>query len=90
MVAQAIRDAIVYKGFNSVAEVRSALSYSGRTDKEPNQDVLNAVSYIFDQGGCAVKHPIYYFYAHHRITSDWHESQKFIAEVGNHRFFSTW
>lgn len=90
MVAQAIRDAITYRGFNSVEEVRTALKYSGSISKEPNEDVKNAVAYIFDQGGCAVKHRIYYFYAYHKVTSTWHESQCFVAQVGNHRFFSTW
>ena len=90
LVAQAIRDAIVYKGFTSVAEVRNALSYSGNIDNTPNADTLSAVSYIFDQGGCAVKHTVYYFYAFHKTESKWHESQQFITQVGNHRFFSTW
>ena len=89
LVAQAIRDAITYKGFSTVAKVREALKYSGNINNVPNDDTLNAVSYIFDNGGCAVKHKIFYFYAFHRIKSKWHESQKFIIEVGNHRFFSS-
>lgn len=90
LVAQAIRDAITYMGYSTVAEVREALKYSGKINNVPNNDTLNAVSYIFDNGGFAVKHKIFYFYAFHRIKSKWHESQKFITEVGNHRFFSSW
>lgn len=90
LVAQAIRDAITYKGFSSVAEVRKALSYSGSVTKEPNEDTMKAVSYIFDDGGCAVKHKIFYFYSYKKVKSNWHESQQFVAEVGNHRFFSSW
>lgn len=90
LVAQCIRDAIVYKGYNSVAEVRTAMAYSGDITKTPNQDVLNAVHFIFDQGGYAVQHKLLYFYAPKLCTSPFHESQQFITEYGGHRFFSTW
>ena len=90
LVAQAIRDTMVYKGFGSVEEVRKACGYSGSLKREPNQDTLNAVRYVFDEGGIVVKHHIFYFYAHKSITSKFHESQKFIIEHGGHRFFSTW
>lgn len=90
IVAQAIRDSIVYKGFGSVAEVRTACGYSGSVSKTPTPEVMQAVSYIFDQGGCAVKHKVFYFYANKKCTSSWHESQKFIIEYGGHRYFSTW
>lgn len=87
LVAQAIRDTMIYKGYGSVAEVRSALKYSGSIKREPNQDVLNAVRFIFDEGGCAVKHRIYYFYAFEWCTSSWHETQNFVIQYGGHRFF---
>lgn len=89
LVAQAIRDTMIYKGFNTVAEVRNALSYSGDISKEPNQDTLDAVKYIFDEGGIVVKHKIFYFYAPRWCSSSWHESQHFIIEYGGHKFFST-
>jgi hypothetical protein len=88
LVAQAIRDTMVYKGFDSVESVRKALKYSGSLSKEPNQDVIDAVSFIFDQGGCAVKSTIFYFYAPKRVTSSWHENQRFVVEYGGHRFFT--
>ena len=90
LVAQAIRDTMVYKGFGSVEEVRKACGYSGSLKREPNENVKNAVRYVFDEGGVVVKHHIFYFYAHKSITSKFHESQKFIIEHGGHRFFSTW
>ena len=88
LVAQAIRDAIVTKGYNSVSEVRSALSYSGSIKKEPTENVINACKFIFDEGGVAVKHNILYFYAPDRVNSSWHESQTFIVEYGGHRYFA--
>lgn len=91
LVAQSIRDAMVYDGYQSIAEVRSALQYSGRIDREPNRDVINAVSYIFDQGGVAVHHRILYFYAGYpSYISKWHESQHFILQYKDHRFFDRW
>lgn len=88
LVAQAIRDTMVYKGFNSVSEVRQALKYSGNINNEPTQDVKDGVSLIFDQGGMAVKHTIFYFYNPAKCSSSFHESQKFIIEFGGHRYFS--
>lgn len=87
LVAQAIRDTMVYRGYGSVAEVRSALKYSGSIKRQPNQDVLNAVRFIFDEGGIAVKHRIYYFYAFKWCNSRWHETQNFVIQHGGHRFF---
>lgn len=88
LVAQALRDTMVYKGFNSIEEIRVNLKYSGSINKEPNQDVKNAVAYIFDEGGMAVKHTIFYFYAPKLVKSSFHESQLFIVEYKGHRFFS--
>lgn len=88
LVAQAIRDTMVYKGFNSVSEVRQALKYSGNINNEPTQAVKDGVSLIFDQGGMAVKHTIFYFYNPAKCSSSFHESQKFIIEFGGHRYFS--
>ncbi len=89
LVAQAIRDAIVYKGFKSVAEVRKGMKYSGSIKKEPNEDVLNACKFIFDEGGCVVKHRILYFYAPKYCSGKWHNTQHFIIEYGGHRFFDS-
>lgn len=90
MVAQCIRDTIVYCGLPNVETVRTSCGYSGSMDKEPNQDVLNAVSYIFDEGGVAVKHKMKYFYAPNVVSSSFHESQHFVIEYGGHKFFSPW
>lgn len=90
LVAQAIRDSMIYKGYTSVADVRTACKYSGSISKQPNDNVKKACAFIFDEGGIAVKHKIFYFYAHKKIDSSFHESQMFIIEFGGHRFFSTW
>ena len=88
LVAQAIRDTIVYKGYSSVAEVRTALKYSGSIKNPPNDNVKAAVAYIFDDGGIAVKHKIFYFYAPKYCAGEWHETQLFVVEHKGHKFFS--
>lgn len=88
LVAQAIRDSIVYRGYTSVAEVRKACAYTGSINKTPNSDTLKAVSYIFDDGGYAVKHKVFFFYAPALCKSEWHESQHFVTQYKGHRFFS--
>lgn len=90
LVAQCIRDAMVYRGYDTVEDVRKGLKYSGSLKREPNQDVLDAVSYIFDNGGIAVHHKIIYFYSPSMVSSKFHESQQLIVEYGGHRYFSTW
>lgn len=90
LVAQAIRDAIVYKGYSNIEEVRVAMGYDGGLDNEPSQEVINAVNYVFDQGGSGVQHKILYFYNPSAVASDFHESQKLIIDYGRHRFFSSW
>lgn len=88
LVAQCIKDAMVYRGYETVAEVRAKLKYSGSITKTPNEDVKKAVAYIFDEGGYAVKHPIMYFYScKNGIKNGFHETQEFVVQYKYHRFF---
>lgn len=89
LVAQCIRDTMVYKGYDSVEAVRQGCKYSGRIDREPNQNVKDAVAFIFDEGGYAVRHKVFYFYAYKWCKSSWHETQTFVVQHGGHRFFSS-
>lgn len=89
LVAQAIRDAMMFKGFSSVAEVRTSMGYTGSINTVPNQDVLDAVAFIFDEDGYAVRHKVLYFYAFNTVKSAWHESQVFVIQYKGHRFFSS-
>jgi len=89
-VAQAIKDVMDSDGYTSIKQVISALKYSGSTRKGTNQDAIDAVDYIFEQGGYAVKHRIIYFYAYRYTKSRWHESQNFIVQYNGHRIFDRW
>ena len=55
--------------------------------KEPNEAVKEAVTAVFDNGETVTDEPILYFYANY-IYSGWHESQRFILQIGVHRFFA--
>lgn len=93
LVAQCIRDMYIAGGFSSVDAVRRNCGYSGSLKRTPNQDVLDAVSFIFDEGGYAVKHRIFYFYSPANMSngySKFHESQNNIINYKDHKFFDRW
>lgn len=84
LVAQAIRDAMNRSNTSSIDRIISEYQYYAPTNREPNQTVKDAVSYIFDQNGSAVQHRVLCFYTG---TSAWHETQTFVVGCGNVRFF---
>lgn len=47
-----------------------------------------AVTAVFYEGQTVTDETILWFYAPARCTSRWHESQKFVTEIGGHRFFA--
>lgn len=90
LVAQCIRDAMLYEGFDSVAEVRTKFQYAGSIYRGTSDLVKEVVAYIFDEGGYAVEHPILYFYAprNGEPTQDgFHETQVFVVQYNKSRFF---
>ncbi len=88
LVAQAIRDSMIHDGIYNTARIAQRWGYSAKVRPNISNATKRAVAYVFDEGGSAVQHPIYYFYASSRTYSPWHESQKFIIEYGGCRFFS--
>lgn len=84
LVAQAIRDSMNRSNTSSIDRIISEYQYYAPTTTEPNQDVLDAVSFIFDENGSAVQHRVLCFYTG---ISNWHETQKFITSCGTVRFF---
>lgn len=90
LVAQAIRDTMINDGYKSVDAVRRSMGYQATIYNTPNQDAKNAVKFIFDEGGAAVQHDIIYFYAPALCTSGFHESQEFVVQHNNQRFFDRW
>ena len=89
LVAQTIRDFMLYKGYTTVESVRTSCKYSGSLKREPNKNVKDAVAFIFDEGGYAVRHKIFYFYAFKNTKSSWHETNPFVIQHRGHRFFDS-
>ena len=90
LVAQTIKDLYVYGGFNSIDEVRVNCGFSASLKWTPNQNAIDAVNYVFDQGGYAVKHRLFYFYAPKYSRGSFHETQNHIITYMDHKFFDRW
>lgn len=86
MVAQCILNAARKNGIRP-SKVVEVYNYS-LNRPNPTQSVKDAVAAVFDRGEVAIDAPVMYFYNPALETSDWHESQIFVAEVGGHRFFA--
>ena len=86
LVAQCILNAAEKEG---VQPSEAVVIYSYTSNRpDPTQSVKDAVAAVFDCGEVAIDAPVMYFYNPALVTSDWHESQIFVAEVGGHRFFA--
>lgn len=90
LIAQCVRDAMVRFGYGSVNEVIAGMNYVGWYSGQPSSHVYEAISYIFDQGNAAVQHEVLVMYAANIMYSGWHESQQFVVQYGNVRFFDYW
>lgn len=86
LVAQCILNAAEKQGVQP-SEAVEIYNYT-RNRPDPTQSVKDAVAAVFDRGEVAIDAPVMYFYNPSLVTSDWHESQIFVAEVGGHRFFA--
>lgn len=93
MIAQCIRDALVYNQVDSVENVPSHLQYDGfyaNGSGNKTDTAKKAVEFIFDKGGMGVRHRVLYMYNHKICSSAWHETQHYICSVGDVRFFDRW
>lgn len=68
------------------SELRKLYKYAG-FKKNSTESVKKAVSAVFDDGFKITDEPILYFYAPKICKSKWHESQCFVLELENQRFF---
>ena len=96
-IAQCIRDALVYGYCKDPMDLRKSsanggMGYDGYKENV-NDNVKNAVSYVFDNGGNAVQHRILvmctseYYYGY---PNNWHSTQNFITQYENILFFDYW
>ena len=69
------------------AEAAARYSYSEKRP-EPSAEAMQAVRYVFDFGMIASTEPIKYFYNPDLVASKFHESQRYIMTINNHRFYA--
>ena len=96
-VAQCILNAMKQDNLN-LKEVRIYYQYTGwspenfeSTFPEEWNDVCYAVTCVFDYGLKVTDENILWFYSPENMennTSEFHENQKFVIEIGGHRFFA--
>ena len=90
LIAQAVKDAMCFDGYSSVADVIKYCRYDGSTSSGTSEDCRQAVRYIFDENHDAVQHRIMYMYNPYMVQSAFHESQNFILSYSGVRFFDRW
>lgn len=88
LVAQCLLNACLKEGLQP-SEIRKKYKYAGWYDN-PSNSVKTAVREVFDNGYKVTDEFILYFYAPKICKSDWHETQRFVIEVGGHKFFAEW
>ena len=84
-VATCLRNAME-KDNLSAEQVRIDYQYAGWSEKV-SEDTKNAVKEVFIFGN-KMHDYVLWFYAPKWCDSEWHESQRFVAEIGGHRFFA--
>lgn len=94
-VAQCILNGCLRNGAQP-SEVKTAYKYSGwKTNLESKSpedwaEVQEVVSRVFDYGEMCVDDFILWFYAPKYSRGGWHNTQRFVTQIGGHRFYSTW
>lgn len=95
-VAQCILNAMEQDNL-TVSGVRETYQYSGwmREGFETNYpedwaEVQQAVWCVFDNGEKVTEENILWFYAPKYSSGSWHNTQKFVIEISNHRFYAPW
>lgn len=90
LVAQCVKDAMCFEGYESVKEVISACRYSGSTKKGTNAACKQAIRYVFGENHDAIQHKILYMYNPMAVSSQFHENQNYIMTYQDVRFFDKW
>lgn len=87
LVAQTIRDTMIRENTHRFEDIYVEYGYDAQLPDETLPDAVNAVKFVFDDGGSGVQHKMLCFYARDMMYSDWHENQEFVVQYQNVRFF---
>ena len=71
-----------------LARLAAARYFYSKKRPEPSAEAMQAVRYVFDFGMIASTEPIKYFYNPDLVASKFHESQRYIMTINNHRFYA--
>lgn len=92
-VAQCILNAMKQDDLTA-SEVREVYQYSGWDEKlktkdpEEWEEVCHAVWCVFDNEEKVSQENILWFYNPDKVAGKFHNTQKFVIEIGNHRFYA--
>ena len=89
-VAQCIRDMMEYSGASAIEVVQKygyATEVKGQVSQQSLDIAGDVLTKVFVQGVRATPYRILFFYNPSKVTSEWHESQKYVMTIGNHKFF---
>ena len=86
-VAQTIRDNMMYENTHTFEDIYREYGYAAALPDEPLQDAIDAVDFVFYEGGSAVQHRIRCYYASNLIYAEWQEQQEFVYQYQYCRFF---
>lgn len=67
-------------------EARTAYQYAGWSE-DVSDETISAVSRVFDDGD-TTHDTVLWFYAPKFCNGAWHETQSYVATIGNHKFFA--
>ena len=84
-VATCLRNAMEKDGLTA-DQVRVSYQYSGWKENV-SEETERAVAEVFERGN-KTNDSVLWFYAPKWCESEWHESQRFVEEIGGHRFFA--
>lgn len=89
LIAQSIKNAMVYYGTDNVEALIGKLKFSGRKSSNTSETVREAITYVFDMDLDAVQHRILYKYNPDVMggPSKFHESKEYVCTYNNVRFF---
>lgn len=89
LVAQSLKNAMVYYGSDNVAGLLGHLHYTKGRNANISKDVRDAVIYIFDMDKNAVQHRILFKYKPEdkNKLSEFHEDKEYVCTYNNVRFF---
>lgn len=77
---------------SGIRPTEAVIEYQYTSERvEPSESVRNAVAAVFDRGEVVTEENILWFYSPKYVDgTPWHESQRHVLTINDHRFFAEW